>query len=184
MKKYIFGLLAVIMAITAIFSGIDQTVFASDVSNNEEKIIVEVIVNDYGEETIKDIELDDGTHIGDYEYEVIYSPKLTRDPAYMATYFTQAIWITRNNVISLSLKPRDNVRKSKSEKDKAWVTLSSTAAGLGSHKNWPKDAQKVKTFKWQFDCHFYFANSKSEWNIEPSRSASSYAAVIAAKCNP
>ena len=181
MKKYIFGLLATIIAITSV-SGL--IAFAADNNDNKDKIIVEVIVNEYGDDAIKDIELDDGTHIGDYEYEIIHTTKLTRDPAYIANYFKQAIWITRNDVISLSLIPHDTVRNSKSEKDKAWTILSGTATGLGGHKNWPILSQKVKTFKWQYDCHFYFANSKAEWNIEPSRSANSYAAVVAKKCNP
>lgn len=183
MKKYIINLFATIFTITSVFSFFGQSAFASNNDENN-KIIVEVIVNEYGDDAIKDIELEDGSHIGDYEYEIIHTSKLTRDPIYIATYFSQAIWITRNGQISLSLVPYSKVRNSLSEKDKAWTTLSGTSTGLGGHKNWPKTEQKRKTFKWQFDCHFHFAKYKSEWNIEPEKSANSYAAVVAAACNP
>lgn len=176
-------LLAVVMAIISATLSINQIALAS---NNQEQpddvILIEVIVGD--EETVKNIELEDGTKIEEHNYEIKYTTKLTRDPAYIASYFSLAAWITRNNQISLSLKPLSSVRNSYSKKEEAWTVLSGTAAGLGSHKNWPTSSQKVKTFKWQYDCHYYFANDKSEWNIEPWRSAGSYAAVIAAKCNP
>lgn len=181
MKKNILKITAIIMAIISITASASQLAFAE---NTEDEIIVEVIVGDVDEETIKNIQLDDGSTIGDHQYKILYTPKLTRDPAYMAWYFSQALWITRNGQISLSLKPLDEVRNSYSKKEEAWATLKGTTTGLGSHANWPKDANKVETFKWQYDCHFYFAKTKSEWNLEPWRTANSYAAVIFAGCNP
>ena len=177
----------VITVAVIVLSFFTQTAYAGipTTSNSNDTITIEVIVNKFGEDSLKNIEFDDGTKVSDYNYKIKYvNQKITRDPAYMATYFSQALWITRNNIVSLSLVPNSNVRNSLSEKNKAWTILSGEYTGLGSSKYWPKDEQKLKTFKWQFDCHYHFANNKNEWNIEPSRSASSYAAVVAKKCNP
>lgn len=182
MKKNFLKLLAIIMCLICVVVLFNQTALASD---NENEVIVEVWVGDYDEDAIKSIQFDDGTTIGDYNYKIIYNPKSTRDPNYIGTYFSQVLWITRSGKISLSLKPHDDVRKSYSKKEAAWNTLKATTyGGLGSHPNWPKDSDKAETFKWQYDCHYYFANTKSEWNLEPWRTASSYVAVIAKGCNP
>lgn len=182
MKKYIRKLTCLMLALICILTAICPIVFASETTDND--IIVEVMLPDYDEDEIANTKLDDGTLIGDYNYTIKYTPKLTRDPIYWSSYFDQAMWITRDGKISLSLKPKSNVRDSKSVKDQAWNIISGTYTGFGGHANWPKESKNVKTFKWQYDCHYYFANDKDAWNLEPWRSASSYAAVVAKKCNP
>lgn len=184
--KKINRIICSLLALTCILTAFCPMAFASanDNKTTDNDIIVEVMLPDYDEEEIANTELDDGTLIGDYNYTITYTPKLTRDPIYWSAYFDQAMWITRDGKVSLSLKPKSNVRNSKSVKDQAWTIISGTYTGFGNHANWPKESQKVKTFKWQYDCHYYFANGKDTWNIEPWRSASTYAAVVVKKCNP
>lgn len=157
-----------------------------DTSDDSAEVSIQVYVNNYDEEYIKNYEFEDGTKVSDYDYKIEYvsTNQLTRDPAYLGTYFNVCMWITRDGVISLSLDPTNAVRTNSTEKENAWTILKSPVTGVGGSSNWPTDSQKQKTFKWQYDCHFSFAKDKDRWNLEPSRSASNYAAVVLAKCNP
>lgn len=151
---------------------------------NEPEVTVRVIVNEYDEEYIKNLTFDDGTKIGDYEYSIEYVEHLTRDPNYMATYFNSAMWATREDGITLMLDPKYDVRNTIAGRDSAWTILAGDATGLGGDPNWPTADANVKTFRWQYDCHFDFAKGKDTWNIEPWRTAGSYASVCLQLCNP
>lgn len=150
----------------------------SDKKNDTNKVKVEIIVNSNGEDFAEDIVFDDGTRLSDYDYSVTYvqTPKSYA----IAQYFNYAAWVTRADGVTLSLDPKDAVRTNKTEKDSAWGVLSSPTQGFGSHSNW----KNTQTMNWQFDCHYWFAESKDYWNIEPWRTAGSYVEVVANKCNP
>lgn len=135
--------------------------------------------NSTDEDFAENIVFEDGTRLSDYEYSVKYAP-VPRGFYPIADYFDYAAWITRDGVVSLSVDPNSSVRGNKSQKDSAWNVLSSTTHGFGSSSNW----KNTKVIGWQFDCHYWFANSKDFWNLEPHRTASSYAGVVAAGCNP
>ena len=174
-KNFLKNLLLVFIAC---FMIVGVKVHASDLKEKREEIEVEILVNSVGDDFAENIVFEDGTKLSDYEYSVKYLP-MTRSYT-IANYFNYAAWITRNGVVSLSVDPKENVRSFTAEKDKAWSVLSSKTRGFGSHSNW----DNTKVMGWQFDCHFWFAGSKSYWNLEPHRTAGSYAAVVAAGCNP
>ncbi len=94
--------------------------------------------------------------------------------------YDYVMWITRDDGITLSLEPKDTVRTSYDEKEDAWDLLCSSDSGYGGQSRW----QNEQCMKWQFDCHYSFANTKTYWNIEPWRTASSYIQVVASACNP
>lgn len=147
-------------------------------TTDEPEVIVEVAINKHDEEFIAGIEFDDGTKVGDYNYVIRYIP--TPRSYALSRYFDYAAWITRDGVVSLSLDPNDTVRKSSSEKEIAWNCLASVENGFAGSSWWYNET----CLKWQYDCHFSFAWFKDYWNLEPSRTASSYAEVVKAKCNP
>lgn len=158
-----------------------QEVDNRGVKGEEEKIEVNILLNPYDEEFIKNVTLDDGTKVGDYDYTINYLPTLPGVKSYsISQYLDYGAWITRNGVVSLSMKPKSSVRSSLSTKNNAWTVISSPTQGFASSPKW----KNTQVMKWQFDCHYHFANSKEYWNIEPHRTASSWAQVVAAACNP
>lgn len=159
-------------------------VFASETKEDNPEVVVRVYANSHDEEYILNIPFDDGTVVGDYNYSIEYVTQKTRDPIYITYFFDYVGWITRDGVVSLSLDPSDDVRKNSSSRDSAWNILKDPTYGVGNDANWPTQSSNVQTLKWQYDCHWSFANSKDYWNLEPSRTASSYAAVVLAGCNP
>lgn len=91
-------------------------------------------------------------------------------------YFTKSEWITRADGISLSLYPI-YAFPTNSALYAAWDTVVSKHK---NDKNWSNEAG----MKNQFHCHNDFASSKRPWNLEPWRPNVSYAATVAAGCNP
>lgn len=184
MKLKKLSILSLILVIATLFTTLALTVSASSLENNEAEVIVEVLVNNNGEDFIKNIEFDDGTVVSDYDYEIRYVTQLTRDPIYITYYFDSIAWVTRDDGITLSLDPKEDVRNDSDTRTAAWNILKDPVYGHGDDANWPTDADKLETFKWQYDCHFNFAKTKETWNIEPWRTASNYLAVVFAACNP
>lgn len=182
MRKQYFRKISLALIVAALFSMTAQFAYAS--TKEEPEVKVEVYANIYGDEYIKNIEFDDGTTVGDYHYEIEYKTPAARDVNYLYGYFNYAAWITRNNEKILSLDPTTEVRLSGTKKEVAWNLLSDPTYGIARDANWPTDSQKLKTFKWQYDCHFNYAVLKDRWNLEPYRVASSYQAVVDARCNP
>lgn len=160
------------------------TVSAKENIEKNAEVVVEVLTNDYDEEYIKNIEFDDGTKVGDYNYVIKYAEKVTRDPVYINYYFTAAMWITRDGVVSLSLAPTQRVRDSATLRESGWNLLKNPSIGQGGSAHWPKTTDAQNCFYWQYLCHWEFANTKEYWNIEPSRTASNYTSVILHGCNP
>ena len=151
-------------------------IYAAD---TETEVEVEVYLNEFDEEYIKNVEFDDGSKVGDYTYTVEYARR-TRINTTLGNYFSYAAWIKRDGVVTLSLKPKNTVRYNRTTKNTAWNVLKNKTTGMGGSSNWKNET----TLKWQYDCHFDFATFKDYWNLEPHRKASSYAAVVIAKCNP
>ncbi len=192
MKKWFKRLVATIgMAaiITTVF--VSAPAFASESSPkdlSDTKVTVQVYVNNYGEDFIKNIAFDDGTTVGDYDYTIEYVNNIGRDSYYIPEYFEYCAWISREvsdgHNISLSLYPKAALRASDIMRDKGWNVLSDPYGGAAGSSYWPTDAQKLQTFHWQYNCHYQHANDKVYWNIEPSRLANSYFAVVLSGCNP
>lgn len=91
-------------------------------------------------------------------------------------YFTKSEWISRADGILLSLYPI-YAFPTNSALYAAWDTVVSKHK---NDKNWSNEAG----MKNQFHCHNDFASSKRPWNLEPWRPNVSYAATVAAGCNP
>lgn len=100
-------------------------------------------------------------------------------------YFSSGSWITRDKVISLSLKPKAIL----------WSNHSQPNANAALNKDsWAKVKSKFSSSsKWknegsiknQYDCHYYVAKgTKTPWNLEPSRPNVGYNKTVLAKCNP
>lgn len=186
MKKVLEKAIAVVLT-SAIALTVGIPAFA-ETNSSEPEVKVQVYVNSYDEDYIKNIEFDDGTAVGDYNYSIEYVNKVTRDPNLLPLYFDFVGWIVRTDAhghdLSLSLDPNIKVRYDGNEANRAWNALSDPWGGAAGNTNWPTNPQKLKTFHWQFDCHFVGGKEKDRWNIEPTRSANSYVAVLAAHCNP
>ena len=193
MKKNIFkkGVICTLLGLFMLNTNIIKAKAESLENSNNEKgsiLEVEVLYNEFDEEYIKNMTLDDGTKINEYDYSISYAkPLFPSTPTLFSyypigDYFSFAGWITRDGTISLSTDPKLAVRIDRYKKDQAWLALSSPTAGFGSHSNWKNST----VMKWQFDCHFdkFPGTFKPEWNLEPSRTASSYQQVLNAFCNP
>ena len=147
-------------------------------ASEKPEVIVEVAINNHDESFIAEIEFEDGSKVADYNYEIRY---IATPRSYaLSRYFDYAAWITRDGEVSLSLDPKDFVRKSSSEKEIAWNCLASVDNGFGGSSSW----YNATCLKWQYDCHFSFANGKDYWNLEPWRTAASYWDVVSSACNP
>lgn len=177
MKKHKTIFLFISMLCMVSFLSIN--VLAAKDSNG--KVTVKVLTSNHDEEYFKNLELDDGSKISDYDYTIEYVVDKTRDPVLITYYFSSVAWITRDGVVSLSLDPTQELRDSSTLRDSGWNVLTNV---FQNEPDWPKDASKLQTFHWQYDCHWSFANDKDYWNLEPSRTASSYLAVVLAGCNP
>ena len=151
-------------------------------SDLEPEITVEVYVNQYDEEYIRNIVLDDGTVIGDHTYEILYVQPKTRssNSNNLEEYFHYVAWITRDEGISLSLNPMEDVRRNASVRESAWKLLKDPWFGVGGSSNWYNE----EGLRDQYDCHAAFAPTKEFWNLEPWRPVVSWASMIISQCNP
>lgn len=111
------------------------------------------------------------------QYPIVADPMLT-----FGSCFSSGKWITRNGVVSLSLKPRSSLRRamlqgSSSMKNYSWQTVYNKFHSSSKWKN-------TTSMKNQYYCHWYFAMYKSNFNLEPSRKTVSWAKMIKKMCNP
>lgn len=174
------SLIAMLLISVILVSAVASTVMAAE----NPEVVITVYVNAHDETYIENIQFDDGTTIGDYNYVIQYAIPQTRTTTELTTYFEYVGWIDRDGVISLSLDPVDAVRNTSSSMESAWTALENPENGVSVDANWPTAPQNLQTFRWQYDCHFTFAKTKDYWNLEPSRAADNYLAVIFGKCNP
>lgn len=161
------------------------------VKNDTPEVFVEVYVNNYDEEYIKNMEFGDGTTVGDYNYSIEYvAPTVSKSgmtamASYqLGSYFNYAAWVYRGTELSLFLDPNTAVRTDVTMRDNAWACLSSPSVGMAGSSYWPTETQKILTFHWQYDCHWNLAVPGQVWHIEPWRSANDYATVVLRGCNP
>ena len=188
MRKSIFfkigSMILCMLLMLTIVSFANTGVFENDIP----EIVVEVLYNEYDEDFISEIVLDDGTVIGDHDYEIIYleESKLTRDPVLISAYFNYAAWITRDGVKTLSLDPKDIIRYDETTTyvTTGWNILKDKSLGIAANSAWPTAQANIDTFYWQYLCHYNYAKNKDYWNLEPNRVANSYTAVVTALCNP
>lgn len=171
-------ILSLILALVFINLTFIPVAFAQSNESPSKEVIVDVYINAFDEEYIKNIAFDDGTIVGDYDYIINYFPM----PRYtnLGDYFNYAGWITRDGIVSLSLDPVSAVRTDATMRDTAWNALSHDYYGFGAHPNW----RNGQVMEWQYHCHYWFANDKERWNLEPHRTAGGYLEVVAARCNP
>lgn len=174
------SIIAMLLIALILVGTIAPTVLAAE----NPEVVVTVYVNAHDEEYIKNIEFDDGTTVGDYNYVINNVTSKTRDTSELTTYFDYVGWIDRDGVISLSLDPVDAVRNTTSSMESAWTALENPDNGVSTDANWPTEAANLQTLRWQYDCHWTFAKTKDYWNLEPSRTADNYLAVILGECNP
>lgn len=119
----------------------------------------------------------------DYKNQKNIQYPIVADPLYSVGYFfDSAKWITRNGVVSLSLKPNNILRialitGSASMKQYSWDAIYNKFHKSSKWKN-------TSSMKKQFYCHWYFAQFKSKFNLEPSRPSVSWPKMIASGCNP
>jgi len=166
-----------------------KEIIEAENQNFEETLEIEILINEYDQEYIENVVLEDGTRVGDYNY-IIKEPTISLFPRLISTssytalgnYFHYAAWITKSDgLIALSLDPKSNVRNINSEKEAAWSVILHPNYGFAGTSNW----KNTQIMKWQYDCHFWFAAFKDYWNLEPSRSADSYLfGVVLKACNP
>lgn len=109
---------------------------------------------------------------------------MSSKPTKFSDYYSSSKWITRSGKVSLSLQPKKpayadsppivvahlkkyrwKVVYDKHHKDSKWKNTASMKAQLHCHADFPKGL-------------------KTPWNIEPWRTETNYAKVVAAGCNP
>lgn len=179
-KKFKYSIILCILGVLlfTISSTSSLDAFAQSKLSNEPTVKIEVLSNSYDEDFLKNIQFDDGTKVGDYNYEIVYSSSLKSDE--LSKYFNYVAWITRDDIASLSLEPTQLVRDNYNEKNYSWNVLVNPKSGISTDTRW----QNTQVMKWQFDCHYGFAGFKQYWNLEPHRTANSYLQVVLNACNP
>lgn len=107
---------------------------------------------------------------------------LPDDPNY-AKYFYSTAWINRNGTVSLSINYKKSAIYSSNHNATAANALKAWDAILTKRTRDPQ-WRNTKAMEMQFHCHVNFASDKSPWNIEPHRTQTNYAIVVAHACNP
>lgn len=101
-------------------------------------------------------------------------------------YFKSVKWITRNGIVSLSITPSNKLYGSTYNNANVLAVHAATAWNLlykkhKSNSKWKNTA----SLEAQFNCHVIYAGSKKiPWNIEPHRTETNWAIVVAKACNP
>lgn len=96
------------------------------------------------------------------------------------THFSSISWITRNNVISLSLNPIHPFTINKSD---GWAEAVRFFQYHPIYTSIPNPS-KYNSLLNQFDCHVDFAKGfKTPWNLEPNTPDKGYRGFVGSKCN-
>lgn len=104
----------------------------------------------------------------------------------VSKYFNWIKWIKRSGVVSLSISPTTgkggflgitNSSVYAAAVDESWGIV---------YRNWSNSSKwkNTKSMQMQYICHTQFAKFKTPWNIEPHRTETNYAKVVAKGCNP
>lgn len=143
--------------------------WAKDADGNEVETYYEIS----GDKIIQHVK-----HLGrNVKYPIVADPVIS-----FKSCFKSGKWITRKGVVSLSLKPNATLRASmitgsSSMRKYSWNSVKSK---FSSSKKW----KNTTSMKNQYECHWYFASYKSEFNLEPSRPTTTWANMVAKLCNP
>ena len=143
--------------------------WAKDADGNEVETYYEI----NGDKIIQHVK-----HIGrNVKYPIVADPVIS-----FKSCFKSGKWITRNGVVSLSLKPNATLRMSmitgsSSMRKYSWSAVKSK---FSSSKKW----KNTTSMKDQYECHWYFAFYKSKFNLEPSRPTTNWPNMVAKLCNP
>lgn len=138
----------------------------------------------YTDEELEEYKKDKGI-VDEDDSDIILNPyaRAVKSKGFSA-YYKSSKWITRN-FISLSIEPKmyawtgaGGYAGNAFKKKDRWDVLVKKHSGS---KNWRNSA----SLKAQLNCHADFAKSmKTPWNIEPHRTTTNYAMVVAKGCNP
>ena len=99
-------------------------------------------------------------------------------------YLSTSNWITRDGVISLSLRPILNSPLRTTSGNillgHALRAYQLVYSRFSSHYNW----RNSTGMSHQFHCHVQFAGDKTTWNLEPHRTETNYLVYLQHGCNP
>ena len=102
-------------------------------------------------------------------------------------YFKSVKWITRKGVVSLSITPTSKLY-GRTYKNNANVLAVHAATAWSLLYKKHKSSSKWKntaSLEAQFNCHVIYAGrNNTPWNIEPHRTETNWAVVVAKACNP
>lgn len=102
---------------------------------------------------------------------------------YYSSYFSSGSWITRDGLISLSMTHKSFLF-SGTTNDRA-MKLSDSWNKLRTVHSTNSKWKNTNGMYDQYACHYgTIGSAKNPWNLEPSRPDVSYAATVAAFCNP
>lgn len=99
------------------------------------------------------------------------------------TYFDNNDWIKRGNLHSVSMKPSSYLLTSANYEISTLKRLDAWNKLVEIHKTNEKWSN-IEGLQNQFDCHFNFAKTKGEWNLEPARRNVGYFSTVMSSCNP
>ncbi|MEK4523060.1 DUF2599 domain-containing protein [Psychrobacillus sp. FSL W7-1457] len=99
------------------------------------------------------------------------------------TYFDNNDWIKRGNLHSVSMKPSTYLLASANYEISTLKRLDAWNKLVEIHKTNEKWSN-IEGLQNQFDCHFNFAKTKGEWNLEPARKNVGYFSTVMSSCNP
>ena len=98
-------------------------------------------------------------------------------------YFDNNDWINRGNLHSISMKPSNYLLASANYEISTLKRLDAWNKLVEVHKTNEKWSN-IEGLQNQFDCHFNFAKTKGEWNLEPARKNVGYFSTVMSSCNP
>ncbi|TYR81125.1 DUF2599 domain-containing protein [Priestia megaterium] len=106
-------------------------------------------------------------------------------PTTFSGYYSSSGWITRTEGISLSLYPKAPAyQKSSNPIAQAQLEKYRWEVVYNKYKN-DKRWKNTNSMKGQLRCHAEVAKGvKTPWNIEPYRTTTNYAKILAKGCNP
>ncbi|MED4115318.1 DUF2599 domain-containing protein [Priestia megaterium] len=106
-------------------------------------------------------------------------------PTKFSDFYSGSKWRTRSDGVTLSVYPKGNAwKKSPNAVVQAHLEKKRWEVVYNKHKN-DKNWNHTASMKAQLQCHAETVRgTKNPWNIEPWRTTSNYAKVLAKACNP
>ncbi len=101
-----------------------------------------------------------------------------------STYFQSSFWITRDSKLSLSVTIKDSGWQTSQGSVGMALIISDSWNILKNRHQSSSYWSNTNGMKDQYECHANYAFNKRPWNLETWRPDVSYAATVAAGCNP